>query len=151
VLVRAVPDVDGRFGVGRLGADFPGADDEEADDGVLFFGGDFLAAGFAGGFLTAGFAAFQAVPQTRQELSELELLVSHFVQRQSPDGRAAAGRFAAGRGLLLRGGAAAAGAGVRRVLPQIVQVFSAGPLKVSQSPQRQLAAAIPCYLSRLGR
>lgn len=152
------PADEGRFGAGRFGAVFLADEPDEPDEDVVFFGvgrlgagfagppeagladlaGDFLAAGLAAGFV----AAFQLVPQTTQDVSDVPLFVSHLVQRQSAAGLAGDGRLAAGRGALLRGGAAAgAGAGARRVLPQIVQVFSAGLLKVSQSAQRQLAVA----------
>ncbi|MFJ9855371.1 hypothetical protein [Streptomyces sp. NPDC101150] len=122
------------FGVGFLGAGFA----EPPEAGLADLAGDFFAAGLAAGFV----AAFQPVPQTRQDVSDLALLVSHLVQRQSAVGLAGDGRLAAGRGALLRAGVAAGvGAGARRVLPQIVQAFAAGSLKVSQSAQRQLAVA----------
>ncbi|MFJ9175575.1 hypothetical protein [Streptomyces sp. NPDC102360] len=104
---------------------------------VVFFGAAFFAAGLGGDFFAAGLgadlaavfgAAFHRVPHPRQDVSVLPLLVSHSVQRQSPDGLAGAGRFGAGRGV-----------------SQIVQAFAAGVLYVSQLPQRQLAvAATPC-------
>ncbi|WP_432002541.1 hypothetical protein [Streptomyces sioyaensis] len=122
------------FGVGRLG---PGLA-EPPEAGLADLVGDFFAAGLAEGFV----AAFQLVPQTKHEVSSLRLFQSQLVQRQSAVGLAGDGRLAAGRGALLRGGAAAgAGAGVRRVLAQFVQAFSSGSLKVSQSAQRQLAVA----------
>ncbi|MFE0191966.1 hypothetical protein [Streptomyces sp. NPDC058989] len=146
---------DGRFRVGRFEAVFLA---DEPDEDVVFFGVGFLGPGLAeppepgladlvGDFFVAGLAAglvaaFQVVPQIKQAVSSLRLFQSHLVQRQSAVGLAGDGRLAVGRGALLRGGAAAgAGAGVRRVLPQIVQAFSAGSLKVSQSAQRQLAVA----------
>ncbi|MDR3080663.1 MAG: hypothetical protein LBV60_06995, partial [Streptomyces sp.] len=155
----------GRFGAGRFGVVFL-ADEPDAD--VTFLGVGFLGVGFAeppeagpadlvGDFfaadLAAGFvAAFQPVPQTRQDASDLRLFVSHLVQRQSAVGLAGEGRLAAARGALLRGGAAAgAGLGARRVLVQIVQAISAGSLKVSQSAQRQLAVAATFVLPFLVR
>ncbi|WP_171164000.1 hypothetical protein [Streptomyces sp. I05A-00742] len=116
------PDEDVVFlGVGFLG---PGlAAPPEA--GLAGLAGDFFAAGPAAGFV----AAFQPVPQTKHEVSALRLSQSHLAQRQSAAGLAGDGRLAAGRGGLLRGGAAAgAGAGARRVLPQSVQAFAEGSL-----------------------
>ncbi|MDK1472640.1 hypothetical protein QNO07_04235 [Streptomyces sp. 549] len=131
---------DGRFGAGRFVAAFLA--DELDEDEVLFgvgflapglaeppdageadLGADFFAAGLAAGLA----AAFQPVPQTKQEASDATLLVSHLAQRQSAAGLAGDGRFVAGRGALLLG-EALGGAGARRVLPQIVQAFSAGSL-----------------------
>ncbi|MFI1617149.1 hypothetical protein ACH4VT_09235 [Streptomyces lydicus] len=141
---------DGRFGAVFLA--------DEPDEDVVFFGVGFLGPGFAeppevgladlvGDFFVDGLdaglvAAFQLVPQTKQEVSSLRLSQSHLVQRQSAAGLAGEGRLAAGRAALLRGGAAAGeGASVRRVPPQFVQAFTSGSLKVSQSAQRQLAVA----------
>ncbi|OIK00695.1 hypothetical protein [Streptomyces colonosanans] len=158
-------------GDGRFGAVFLPDEPDEPDEGVVFFGVGLLGPGFAeppeagfadlaGGFFAAGLAAgfvaaFQPVPQTKQDASDSRLFVSHLVQRQSAAGLAGDGRLAAGRGALLRGrGAAGAEAGARRVLPQIVQAFSAGLLKVSQSAQRQFAVAatpvVPFFVTRAG-
>ncbi|QTZ93809.1 hypothetical protein [Streptomyces auratus] len=109
--------------VGRFGAVFLA---DEPDEDVVFFGVGFLGPGLA------------EPPE-----GGLAGLVGDFF--------AGDGRLAAGRGALLRGAAAAgAGAGVRRVLPQFVQAFSSGSLKVSQSAQRQLVdAATPVLPSLL--
>ncbi|MET8080560.1 hypothetical protein [Streptomyces sp. NPDC005303] len=183
VLVRRadVPDVPGREDAGL------GPDAEEAP--VLLApvlpaplrGGDFLA-GLRGAVFFAVAspedddfgdfgvpflaAAFQEVPQVRQDTSVRALNVSHSGQRQSAVGRPAPpGRFAGGRGapvffaagldaedaLAAPGGLGAVlAAESRRVSPQTVHDGSLGPLNVSQSAQRQLADATTsrCLLTR---